>query len=231
MSNFAQTQGSANSTKVTYAKLTSGVPFQCRVVGNVLRRYQYWLKNAAGKSMPFENLGFNRDTEKFDSGEGDPIREAGITELSSYTKKVEPIKSKRAYAIMVINRATNQYECLDLKKDIFDGMISYMQDSDISDVESVEWVIMKSGATWNDTKYVLDVLKTQKANKDEAAVAARHEADKEILEKAKPIEELFARETYEAQKKRLATFLAGAPETSEGGDDTPNEEDVNDLDE
>ena len=126
MSNFAQTQGSANSTKVTYAKLTSGVPFQCRVVGNVLRRYQYWLKNAAGKSMPFENLGFNRDTEKFDSGEGDPIREAGITELSSYTKKVEPIKSKRAYAIMVINRATNQYECLDLKKDIFDGMISYI---------------------------------------------------------------------------------------------------------
>lgn len=227
MSNFAQTQGSANSTKVTYAKLTSGVPFQCRVIGNVLRRYQYWIKNAAGKNMPFENLAFNRDTEKFDSGEGDPIRESGITELSSYTKKVEPIKSKRAYAIMVLNRATNQYECLDLKKDIFDGMISYMQDSDISDVESVEWVIMKSGAAWNDTKYVLDVLKTQKANKDTAAVAAQHEADKELLSKSKPIEELFPRETYDTQKQRLAKHLSGAPETPEGD---ANEEDVNDLD-
>jgi DNA-binding response OmpR family regulator len=29
---------------------------------------------------------------------------------------------------------------------------------------------MKSGATWNDTKYVLDVLKTQKANKDTAEI-------------------------------------------------------------
>ena len=228
MSNFNQTQGSANSTKVTYAKLTSGVPFQCRVVGNVLRRYQYWIKNAAGKNMPFENLAFNRDTEKFDSGEGDPIREAGLTEISSYTKKVEPIKSKRAYAIMVLNRATNQYECLDLKKDIFDGMISYMQDSDISDVESVEWVIMKSGATWNDTKYVLDVLKTQKANKDQAAVAAQHEADKEILATAKPIEELFLREKYDAQKQRLAKHLAGTAEPS--ASDNSSEEDVNDLD-
>lgn len=228
MSNFNQTQGSANSTKVTYAKLTSGVPFQCRVVGNVLRRYQYWIKNAAGKSIPFENLAFNRDTEKFDSGDGDPIREAGLTEISPYTKKVEPIKSKRAYAIMVLNRATNQYECLDLKKDIFDGMISYMQDSDIADVESVEWVIMKSGATWNDTKYVLDVLKTQKANKDQAAVAAQHEADKEILSKAKPIEELFPREKYDVQKQRLAKHLAGTAESSVS-DNSP-EEDVNDLD-
>lgn len=228
MSNFNQTIGGANSNKVVYAKLTSGVPFQCRVVGNVLRRYQYWLKNPAGKSMPFENLGFNRDTEKFDSGEGDPVRESGITELNSYTKKVEQIKSKRAYAIMVINRATGQYECLDLKKDIFDGMISYMQDSDISDVESVEWVITKTGTTWNDTKYVLDILKTQKANKDAAAVAAQHEADKELLSKIKPIEELFPRETYAAQKQRLATFLAGAPETPEAGGS--NEEDVNDLD-
>lgn len=236
MSNFTSTNGKADSNKVIYAKLVSGVPFQFRVASNVLRRYQYWLKSAAGKSMPFENLGFSRDTERFDSGEGDPVRESGITELNSYSKKVEPIRSKRAYGIMVINRATNQYEYLDLKTSIFDGMIAYMKDMEIENVEDVEWVVMKSGTVWNDTKYVLDVIKTQKANKDVAAVQARHEADEEILKDAKPIEELFPRETYEAQKKRLATFLAGAPEAPEGGEQGSggqggtDQEELNDLD-
>ena len=232
MSNFTQTKGSCDSNKVIYAKLVSGVPFQFRVYGDILRSYAYWLKGPSGKSAKFENLAFSRDTEKFDSGERDPIRESGITELSTYTKKVEPIKSKRAYAIQVINRATNQLEVLDLKKSIFDGMISYMQDSEIDDVSSVEWVVKKSGTTWNDTKYELSVLLTQKANKDTAAVAAQHEADKELLSKAKPIEELFPRETYEQQKKRLATFLAGAHEPAVNGEASGDGdiEDVNDLD-
>lgn len=229
-SNFSQTKGGADSNKVVYAKLVNGVPFQFRVYGDVLRSYAYWLKNAASKSAKFENLGFNRDTEKFDGAEQDAVRELGITELNTYTKKVEPIKSKRAYAIQVINRATNQLEVLDLKKSIFDGMISYMQDMDIADVTSVEWVVMKSGTTWNDTKYVLDVIKSQKANKDTAAIAAQHEADNEILAKAKSIFELFPRDTYESQKKRLATFLAGAPEPAASGESTGEEEDLNDLD-
>ena len=227
-SNFTQTKGSSDSIKVVYAKLVSGVPFQFRVYGNVLRRYQYWIKNAAGKNMPFENLAFNRDTEKFDSGDGDPVRESGLTELSTYTNKVEPIKSKRAYAIQVINRATNQLEVLDLKKSIFDGMISYMQDAELDDVTAVEWVVKKTGATWNDTKYELSVLLTQKANKDQAAVSAQHEADKELLATAKPIEELFPRETFEKQKKRLATFLAGTAEPS--APDNGTDESLSDLD-
>ena len=165
MSNFNSTRGGADSNKVIYAKLVSGVPFQFRVYGDVLRSYAYWLKAPSGKLAKFENLAFSRDTEKFNSGERDPIRESGITELNTYTKTVEPIKSKRAYAIQVINRATNQIEVLDLKKSIFDGMISYMQDSEIDDVSSVEWVVKKSGTTWSDTKYELSVLLTQKANK------------------------------------------------------------------
>ena len=225
-SNFTKTKGGADSNKVVYAKLVNGVPFQFRIFGDIHRSYAYWLKNAAGKSAKFENLGFNPETERFDSGEQDAIREAGITELNSYTKKVEGIKSKRSYSVQVINRATNQMEVLDLKKSIFDGVISFMQDLEIEDVSSVEWVVMKSGTTWNDTKYVLDVIKTQKANKDTAAVAAQHEADKELLTKEKPINELFPRETYEKQKKRLQTFLAAAPEASEG---EPDGEGVSDL--
>lgn len=229
--NFQTTRGGADSTKIVYAKLVNGVPFQFRVYGNVLRSYAYWLKGPSGKSGKFENLGFNRETEKFDSGERDAVRELGITELNTYTKKVEPIKSKRAYAIQVINRATNQLEVLDLKKSIFDGMISYMQDMEIEDVTSVEWVVMKSGTTWNDTKYVLDVIKTQKANKDTDAVLAQHEADNEILAKAKTIEELFPRDTYDAQKRRLATFLAGAPEPAAGGSNGEGVDDLDGLDE
>ena len=228
MSNFNSTRGGADSNKVVYAKLVAGVPFQFRVVGDVHRSYCYWIKNAAGKLAKFENIAFSRDTEKFNSGEQDAIREAGITELNSYTNKVEPIRSKRNYSIQVINRATNQLEVLDLKKSIFDGMISFMQDAEIEDVTSVEWVVKKTGTTWNDTRYELSVLLTQKANKDTAAVAAQHEADKELLAKAKPIEELFPRETYEQQKKRLATFLAGTPEPS--APDSSSEEDVKDLD-
>ena len=228
-SNFTKTKGSSDSNKIVYAKLVNGVPFQFRVYGNVLRSYAYWLKSPAGKSAKFENLGFNRETEKFDGAERDAVRELGLTELNTYTKKIEPIKSKRAYAIQVLNRATNQLEVLDLKKSIFDGMISYMSDMEIEDVTSVEWVVMKSGTTWNDTKYVLDVIKTQKANKDAEAVAAQHEADKEILAKAKPIEELFPRETYENQKKRLQTFLSAAPEPAADGSANGGES-VDDLD-
>ena len=229
MSNFTQTKGGANSNKVVYAKLVSGVPFQFRIVGDVHRSYCYWLKNPAGKTAKFENLAFDSETETFTSGEQDAIREAGITELNSYTKSVEPIKSKRNYSIQVINRATSQIEVLDLKKSIFDGIINYMQDAEIDDVTSVEWVVKKTGTTWNDTKYELSVLLTQKANKDTAAVATQHEADKELLAKAKPIEELFPRETYKQQKKRLQTFLAATPEPAASGD--TQEEDVNDLDE
>ena len=229
MSNFTNTKGSSDSTKVTYAKLTSGVPFQFRIVGDVHRSYCYWIKNAAGKSAKFENLAFDPETETFTSGEQDAIREAGITELNSYTKAVGPIRSKRAYAIMVLNRATNQLEVLDLKKSIFDGIINYMQDAEIEDVESVEWVVKKTGTTWTDTRYELSVLLTQKANKDTEAVAAQHEADKEIIAKAKPITELFPRETYEKQKKRLQTFLAAAPEPS-STESNEGDESLSDLD-
>ena len=226
-SNFTQTKGGANSTKVVYAKLVSGVPFQFRIVGDVHRSYCYWIKNAAGKMGKFENLAFDPETETFTSGEQDAIREAGITELNSYTKQVDNIKSKRNYSIQVINRATNQLEVLDLKKSIFDGIINYMQDAEIEDVTSVEWVVKKTGTTWTDTRYELSVLLTQKANRDTEAVAAQHEADKELIAKAKPITELFPRETYEQQKKRLQTFLAAAPEAPEG---EPEGEGVSDLD-
>lgn len=229
-SNFTQTKGGANSNKVVYAKLVSGVPFQFRIVGDVHRSYCYWIKNVAGKMGKFENLAFDPETETFTSGEGDPIREAGITELNSYTKKVEPIRSKRNYSIQVLNRATSQIEVLDLKKSIFDGIINYMQDAEIEDVTSVEWVVKKTGTTWTDTKYELSVLLTQKANKDTDAVKALHEADKELITKAKPITELFPRETFEQQKKRLATFLAAAPEPTADGSTNVESESLSDLD-
>ncbi len=68
--NFTRTNGKADSNKVTHVKMVSGVPLQFRVASNVLRRYQYWLKSAARKSLPFENLAFSRDTDTFTSGEG-----------------------------------------------------------------------------------------------------------------------------------------------------------------
>ena len=227
-SNFTQTKGGANSNKVVYAKLVAGVPFQFRIVGDVHRSYCYWIKNAAGKMGKFENLAFDPESETFTSGEQDAIREAGITELNSYTKAVGPIKSRRNYSIQIINRATNALEVLDLKKSIFDGIINYMQDAEIEDVTSVEWVVKKTGTTWTDTRYELSVLLTQKANKDTDAVKALHEADKEIIAKAKPITELFPRETYGQQKKRLQTFLAAAPEAPAG--EGEGDESLSDLD-
>jgi len=156
-SNFTKTKGGANSNKVVYAKLVSGVPFQFRIVGDVHRSYCYWLKNAAGKSAKFENLAFDPESETFTSGEPDAIREAGITELNTYTKKVENIKSKRNYSIQVLNRATNAIEILDLKKSIFDGIINYMQDAEISDVTSVEWFVKKTGTRIADLKWAFTI--------------------------------------------------------------------------
>ena len=72
------------------------------------------------------------------------------------------------------------------------------------------------------------MLKTQKANKDHAAVAAQHEADKEILATVKPIEELFPREKYDVQKQRLAKHLAGTAEPVAGESNV--DESLSDLD-
>ena len=230
MSNFNTTRGSGASPKVTYAKLVSGVPFVCRIHGDILRSYSYWLTSAAGKKAKFENLSFSREDESFTSGVPDPIREAGITELNSYTKSVEPIKSKRTYMVQVINRATNTLEVLDLKTSIFNDIIQYMRDMDVERVEDLELVINKTGVKWNEVKYGLNIIATQKANKDPEAVKALHEKDQEILKDAPSIFDLFPLETYEKQKKRLQTFLAAAPEAPEGEPDGEGAESLSDLD-
>lgn len=232
MSNFNSTRGTGASPKVTYAKLVSGVPFVCRIHGDILRSYSYWLTSAAGKKAKFENLSFSREDESFSSGEQDAVRELGITELNSYTKKVEPIKSKRTYMVQVINRATSTMEVLDLKTSIFNDIIQYMRDMEVERVEDLELVITKTGVKWNEVKYSLNIIATQKANKDTDAVKALHEADKELLKDAPSIFELFPRESYEAQKRRLQTFLAATPEPTASGEASGDGdiEDVNDLD-
>lgn len=238
VNNFMETNGESVSNKVVYAKMVSGVPFKFRIAtGEILRSYTYWVKNALNKELPFENLSFSRENEKFNSGEMDPIRERKLMQFDKQQGKMVPLKSKRSYKVMIINRATNSLECLDLKKSIFDGMVKFIKESkrgdgSFPDVTEFEWVVDKTGVKWNEVKYDLNVMATLRAN-DPAVRDAAQANDAAIIESCKTIDELFPRETPEEQLARLDKHLAAREEDNQGnsdGQDGHDGDDMSDLD-
>lgn len=238
VNNFMETNGESVSNKVVYAKMVTGVPFKFRVAtGEILRSYTYWVKNAKGKELPFENLSFSRENEKFNSGEHDPVRAQGLQQYDATAKKMVPLKSKRSYKVMIINRATGAVECLDLKKSIFDGMVKFIKenrnaDGSYPDVTDFEWVVDRTGQKWNEVKYDLNVMATLRANKPEALAEVRVN-DEDLIASVKTIDELFPRETPEEQEARLIKHLTARDEESEndqGGEQPSGDEGLSDLD-
>ncbi|AZV01962.1 hypothetical protein [Aeromonas phage Akh-2] len=236
INNWGTVKGESQSEGLNYAKLVAGTPFVCRIVSGVRPRYQYWVHNSIGQKLPFESLSFNHENEKWIRGAIDPVREKGFTE-SDGKGGTKPLSSKRAYACVVINRATGQLEALDLKKSIFDGIIKYMQDSDenYANPSEIEFVIDKTGVKWNEVKYNINVMATLKANRDKEAVKALHEQDAKLLEGMKDIMEYWPRITAEEQRAALDEFLSRTADDSNksansGGNSGGDEEAMSDLD-
>lgn len=230
MSNWLDTNGKSVTNNLPNMKFETGVT-QVRIVSGVLRRYQYWLVNSIGKKRAFECLRFIRETEKFQNSLPDPVNEKGFTEKNEKGETVS-LRPKRAYACVVINRKTGKLELMDLKKSVFDEILSYMRSEGLSNPSDVEFFIEKTGTRWNEVKYKVDAIKTLKFNNDKAGVAGLHAGDVEMLDGLKPIEELVPRESVEEQRANLEAFLSATEEKSEGSSSASadDEEAIGELD-
>lgn len=214
---FGDLNGEAKKGKVEYMKLADG-DNKFRIVGGILPGYSYWVKNSAGKDMPFECLQFDRNTERFNSSLPDPIQEAGLVDA-----KGEPLRCSWAYRCQVINRATGKLCVLQLKKGMLQDLISLAKRRkvNVTDYDNGCDIVVtreKTGPKAFNVKYSVDPYCL-----DEPSPLS--DADRELIKDLKPMEELFPLETPEEQRVRLEKHLNYNPNQ----DDSKTKEDISDL--
>lgn len=219
---FNNLNGGAKKSDVTYMKLSEG-PNTFRILpDSILPGYTYWVKGANGKDIPFECLQFDRDLEKFDNTQACPVKDAGIKD-----KEGKDIRCQWSYKCQVINKSTGKVEVLQLKKGIMSDIIGVAQQMEIdpTDVDAGTWftvVKKKTGPAAFNVEYNLQQLKCK--------TEALSDAEKELVSAAKPIEDLFKRETYDEQAARLTKHLSGAREEAQESDSSTDDEAINELD-
>lgn len=122
--NAEQSQGTLQDIRrVNYKTMTKA---KVRLVGDLAPRYVYWLKNKEGKPIPIECLRFNRTTQQFDDSKPDPVAELP-DEVYGGDKGERP---QFAYVCNVIDRSDGLVKLLDLKKTIYDKIVSMVKDPD-----------------------------------------------------------------------------------------------------
>jgi len=182
-----------------------------RLVGDVLPRYVYWVKGTDNKDIPFECLAFSREAEKFTNEEEDVVREF-----------FPDLKCSWSYAAQVINVQEQKLEVINLKKKLFQQIISLSEDlGDPTDPENgwdVNFKKEKTGPLAFNVEYTINQLRCKKR--------PLNEAERALLAEMKPMEEIFPRPTPEAQRKLLEKITSGTTEegpvpTVEATDDLP----------
>jgi len=125
------TKGKAISTNVPKKELKIG-DNTVRIVGDILRRYGYWLKTPAGNSVFMECLGFDRDLEKFTNKVKDHVPDffphaltfGGEVERDPKTGEPRPHRPKWAYVATIIDRDDNDtIKELHMKKTSFEEIL------------------------------------------------------------------------------------------------------------
>lgn len=171
-----------------------------RMFGNLVARYVYWIKGENNKSIPFECLEFDRETEKF-----------GGTGEKDWVKEYHPdLKCGWAYAILVLDPADNKVKIWNLKKKLTESIISLAKDPELGDPTDLEtgWDIVfekkKTGPLPINVGYELMQRKLkQRPLTDE---------ELELVRNSKTIEEMLPRPTADQQKELLEKLRNGASE-------------------
>jgi len=171
-----------------------------RLVGGVLPRYVYWVKGTNNKDIPLECLAFDREKEKFTNTEVDHVP-------SFFPDK----KCSWAYSINCIDPSDGKVKALNLKKKLFEQILSAAEDlGDPTDMDSgwdVVFKRVKTGPLPFNVEYTLSVLKCKKRklSADERAVA----------EKAEDIDSKFIRPTADEIKAALEKITSGVDEAAD----------------
>lgn len=194
---FSNTKGKAQSNKVDSYKYKDGENV-LRLFGGVLPRYIYWLKGTNNKDIPVECLAFNREKEKFDNLEHDHVP-AYYPEL----------KCSWSYAVNCIDPADGKEKVLQLKKKLFEQILTAAEDlGDPTDPET-GWDVcfkrVKTGPLAYNVEYTLQVLRCKKR--------PLTEAERAVVAASKSIDDKYPRQTPDEVKATLDKIAEG------GGDD------------
>lgn len=182
---FGDQQGSAKKSDNNYYEYKNGIN-KVRIVGDILARYQYWIKGYNGKNVPFECLAFDRNTESFNNLEKDWVREF-----------YPDLKCGWAYATQCI--VNGELQVINLKKKLWEQIVTAAQDlgdpTDPVDGWDIVFEKKKTGPHVYNVEYHLHVLKCKKRPLDETEL--------ELLEDLRSMDEVLPRPTPDAQKELL----------------------------
>ena len=193
---FKNTKGKAQKSSVESYTYKDGEN-RVRLIGGVLPRYVYWVKGTNNKDIPIECLAFSRDKEKFDNLEKDHVPEF-----------YPELKCSWSYAVNCIDPADGKVKVLNLKKKLFEAILSAAEDlGDPTDYDT-GWDIVfkrtKTGPLAFNVSYDLNVLRCKPR--------ALTEAERAVADAAQDIDSKYPRATPEEQLALLEKLAAGADE-------------------
>ena len=194
---FKNTKGKAQSNKVDAFEYKDGEN-TVRLIGGVLPRYVYWLKGSNNKDIPVECLAFSREKEKFDNVEKDHVQEFFPDNKCSWS-----------YSINCIDPKDGKVKALNLKKKLFEQIVSAAEDlGDPTDYDTgwdVVFKRVKTGPLAFNVEYQLNVLRCK--------VRKLSDAERELANAEKPIDEKYVRPTEAEVLALLEKISAGADDT------------------
>ena len=193
---FGETKGKAVKKSVEAYEYKDGEN-TVRLIGGVLPRYVYWLKGTNNKDIPIECLAFDREKEKFTNTEVDHVP-------AYFSDK----KCSWAYSINCIDPKDGKVKALNLKKKLFEQILSAAEDlgdpTDYDEGWDVVFKRTKTGPLPFNVEYNLSVLKCKRRalSSDERALA----------DGAEDIDSKFPRPSPDEVKAALEKLVAGAAE-------------------
>lgn len=190
---FGETKGKAQRNSVDSYTIKDGEN-TVRLIGGVLPRYIYWVKGSNNKDIPVESLAFNREKEKFTNEEKDWVQEF-----------FPDAKCSWAYSIQCIDPSDGKVKVLNLKKKLFEQILTAAEDlGDPTDIENgwdIVWKRQKTGPLPFNVEHTLAVLKCKKR--------ALTPDELQAVASAKDIDELYPRPTPDEVKALLERITSG----------------------
>lgn len=199
---FSNTQGKA-AKSVDALEIKDGDNV-VRLVGDVLARYIYWLKNSQNKNVAVECLAFDRNLEKFTNAEPDLVQEAFPEAKCSWAYAVQAIENPGS--------ADARIRTFNLKKKLFQQIITLAEDLGDPTDPVTGWDVafkkVKTGSKAFDVEYTVQQIRCKKR--------PLNETELQLIAEMKSIDDVYPR-PKQSDIKRILDSLGG----SENGDLPP----------
>jgi hypothetical protein len=171
-----------------------------RIVGDILARYVYWIEGENGKNIPLECLSFDRNAEKFNNAEKDWVREY-----------FPDLKCGWSYAVQVIDPTDGKVKVANLKKKLWEQVITAAEDLGDPTDHSTGWDIcfkrVKTGPLPYNVEYQLQALKCKPRPLTEAELGS--------IAELKSMDDVMPRPTADAQKELLDRLRVGSQDNDD----------------